>query len=492
MDFKAKKESLEKDISKEVRTLFVEEKKVNRFSLERQLMKITTSLYKEFHSHVDPIRIKIQAVESKVMTSRFRLHEFARGICSAKKNVERHNKEIKEMDDNLTQHTSTLRKIENELNDVEFRGDLRRLPMWVFIVLMTVAGFAEIMVYYNVFLSQEIGLKVDRTDSTELMIYLGSAFVMALGFTVMLIWLAHKMGMMLRQVGSVHPSEKFAYWIKFIVIAATVIGAIVSTVVIRGQMHTIMAKDAKIQKILDKEESSLIESMLVDDSEESDDENDDLLDEDDSDDGFSDDDGFGEDDETESSVSTEEKLRMEINQEKGETAYLFIVINIFIVVAGTFLAYATHTSSIQYEAIESMVLRIKKRRKKSLKELKKLEALLYKKEIDFLVPIIEEYVVNVNDYDELSQEMKSTMRNVENICLELALFMLGEMERNAMLDDIKIDDKEEFTKEYLQAVFDKDWNINSIHLSADEVIHINNIEQFIKSINCDEESKNVV
>jgi hypothetical protein len=150
--------------------------------------------------------------------------------------------------------------------------------------------------------------------------------------------------------------------------------AIYATVRIRGDMHNILAKDQKVEQLqnsMEDEDNPFAETESKTDIENSDNGN-----------GFAEDDnGFAEE-ETASTNNTDkdnskleqiDELTNEVNNDKGKTAWLFSIINLFIVVGGVFLSYETHTSSRIYETIEKHLEKLEKLKKNLEKELKKTD-----------------------------------------------------------------------------------------------------------------------
>ncbi len=310
-------------------------------------------------------------------------------------------REIAEVESEIDDYDAQRKQIERAYNRVggerKVRGSLDRLSGWWFLFVMSVAGFAELFIYKNVFLSQEIGLRADLAAEEKYMVQI-MALGMALGFTVMLIWIAHKLGEMMRHYDSIIDAERRVYLTKFFMLMLVVILAIAATVDIRGKMHEILAKDQRIETLQRQTEISNDHKMFNGTGKLADEDGDaGGLGDEESDEGLSDgsglddDDGhggFGEEDEAEEAVSDNnddkhlfapsvsdkiESLRDAIVQEKDATAWLFTIINIFMVVGGMFLSYATHTSSRVYETIEKR-LKVLHRQKAHLdKKLRRIE-----------------------------------------------------------------------------------------------------------------------
>jgi len=500
MNFDQEKKNLKSIIDKEVRTLYSDERKLNRFQVEEKLRFVTNSLWDTFQKVIEPIRKKIQGIESAMFVNRYKLDESLKKYCQSIVGLKRVENELEEIENDLDRHRKEMRRIEEHCNSEEAKGDLKRLPMWVFLLLMSIVGLAEIVVYFNVFLSQEVGLISQLDNDIDRIKYYAFAAVMAVGFTVMMIWLAHKLGMMLRQYVAVHKEMRMAYWTKFIVIATVVIVAIIATVQIRGKMHVILAEELKLQKMM--------ETFGNDDKGDEWGETVEKGDEWDEAGGNGDkDDGWGETsvgpEKGESKVSPKGDVKVptlknlsedqidiitnKISKMKGDLAYLFIAINLFIVVAGIFLAYEVHTSSIKYEALEGIIARLEKRRKKLLKRKKKLAKKFSKTEKDEVMSIVKKYVESVNEFDEYSQVVKSHRIAIENIYIEMIYYLLGTMEEHNLLYDIDESYLENFTPDDLSKRFEKEWKLEKVDMEVPEVMHVNNIDEFIESFRCDKD-----
>jgi hypothetical protein len=498
MNFDKERENLKSVIDKEIRTLYTDERKLNRFQVEEKLRFVTNSLWDAFQGVIEPIRKKIQGLESAILVNRYKLDESLKKHCQSIVGMKRVENELDEIEEDLYRHRKDMRYIEEHCNSEEAKGDLKRLPMWVFLLLMTIVGLAEIVVYFNVFLSQEVGLISQLDSDIDRIKYYAFAGVMAVGFTVMMIWLAHKLGMMLRQYVSVHKEMRLAYWTKFIVISIIVIVAIIATVQIRGKMHVILAEELKLQKMIDNFGSEI----SMDDNSDSGM----AVDEDVSmgDDMSMDDEiKMEEPQEKNTPKETEDKkekpnlenltanqidmITDKISKMKGDLAYLFIAINLFIVVAGVFLAYEVHTSSIKYEALEGIIARLEKRRKKLLKRKKKLAKKFSKTEKDEVMAIVKEYVESVNEFDEYSQVVKSHRIAIENIYIEMIYYLLGTMEEHNLLYDIDENYLEDFTPDDLSERFEKEWKLEKVDMEVPEVMHVNNIDEFIESFRCEKD-----
>ena len=503
MNFDKEKEELKKQIDIDARSLYTDERKLNKFQLNEKLFFVTNSLWDSFQNELNPKRQKIQNLESDILINRYQLDETLKKHCQSKQNFKRAEKELDDVEQNLDRHRLEMKNIEEYCNTEESEGDLKRLPMWVFWLLMTIVGLAELSVYYYVFLSQEIGLGIEFEDLGEKVLYYGTAWVMAIGFTVMLIWLSHKLGMMLRQYVSVHKNVKKSYIIRYVVISIVIFAAIVSTVMMRAKMHQITDIRDQIKILRDKGfETSLLSMEDIGNTfkdvaiknntminEEMEMENS-LGDQNEME--------MNIDDSTKSSANStkvsseidkpksESSLREAINLMKGDLAYLFIFINLFIVIAGIFLSYAVHTSSIKYEALEGMIKRLHKRRETLVKTKQKLEQELLKNEKGELLSIVTKFVQSVNEFDEYSQIIKSYKIYIENVYIEMVYYMIGTMLEHDLFANIDEKTLEEYRPEYLSERFSREWKLERIDIEVPEVIHANNMDEYLELFKCQE------
>jgi len=353
-------------------------KKVNNLSFTKdevvlQLTYAATELWKYVVNASHDIYKKIQILEADYIDTKAKLdNAIEYELQNLEKKRQEYKKEIDEIDEELDEYNKQRKEIENAYHQLgekkTLKGSLNRLHTGWFLFIMLIAGAAELFIYKNVFLSQEIGTTADLTQQEKWQVP-AMALFMASGFTVMIIWLAHKMGEILRHLDSATQQERKGQWMKLGFIALIVSAAIWATVDIRGKMHQILAKDTKITTLMQQQENNE-ESLFADDT---------------ANDGFgddtqeeNDDGGFGAEDEdgakqTKNPEIQIDVLRDEINKEKGATAWLFIIINLFIVVGGVFLSYETHTSSKIYETIERHIKNLQKRKKRVEQSLQKLE-----------------------------------------------------------------------------------------------------------------------
>ncbi len=515
MNYNKEREELKQRIDEDIRTVYTDERKFNKFQVNEKLLFITNNLWDSFQKIIEPVRKSIQKLESDILVNRYNLDETLKKHCKSKEDFKRAEKDLIDVENNLDNHRKEMQKIEEHCNGEDAPGDLKRLPFWVFAVLMSIVGLAEMVVYFYVFQSQELSSPSTLNSTWEIMIFhYAFPLVMAFGFTVMMIWLAHKLGMMLRQYISIHKTIRLAYWIKFVVILIVVIGAVFATVKIRGEMFEIMYIQDKIVKMQDSPID--MSSMMGDDNTNGEsimDTADMTMDMgDDSMEMTMDDDGLGMSiNKKETNVShqkssvdenakkentslpkTEGELELLVSKLKGNLAKLFIVINLFIVVAGIFLSYEVHTSSIKYEALEGMIARLEKRKKDLLKIKNDYEKDLSKNEKNDLLNALKQYVESVNTFDEYSQIVKSLRVSIENIYIEMVYYMLGTMEEHNLLPEIDIQYIEQFSPEYLSNRFKDEWKLENIDIESDEVMHIHNIDQFIEQFQCNSDKEKEV
>ena len=136
MNFDREKEDLKQKIDENVRKLYTDERKLNKFQLNEKLFFITNSLWDSFQSVLEPIRQKIQGLESEILVNRYKLDETLKIHCESKEEHTRVEKELEDIEENIDFHRSEMRKIEEQCSSPEAEGDLKRLPMWVFWFLM--------------------------------------------------------------------------------------------------------------------------------------------------------------------------------------------------------------------------------------------------------------------------------------------------------------------------------------------------------------------
>lgn len=456
-----------------------------------------------FNSVINTDYVKFQAMESDITVSKYDLDSKAKELCMAKNDQEKEQyfleKRILKADDTIDSlaqkiksDENSMKEIEDQFSQAETEGDLYRLPMWIFLVIMSIVGIAELMIYKSVFLSQEIGVMADLETASERAMVGYMAMVMAIGFIFMITWLAHETGKRLRHIQGLSKVFRNKQWVMIVFINTIVLTALLSTVLLRSDMHRIQAKDAKIAAINDASESGGLS-----------------LDEDD-------------EDEIEDEESGEAQiLKDEITESKAVDSWFFATINAFIYLGGVMLAYHTHTSSVRYEHMETLVARQRKR--KEVLEDKKNNMLAHlkndntelengffkkffsKKEVfdkrettrvdqceKILIKSLHTYTTNINTYEALSEEIAAKANALKNSYIDAVHSYLYELSNYTTLEDTIYNDLS-FQDAYLEEVIIKVAKLDKyLQLSqsvTDEVIHINNIYEFIESINCNKKTE---
>jgi hypothetical protein len=349
--------------------------------IESDLVEAASRLWKWTMKQTHPLYRYIQILEADYAEAHSELDDkLLYAKARKEERLQRLEHEREALREEVDATREQLRAIEQEYNRAPHTkahpGSLRRIPMWMFWLIMLVAGAAEISIYHSVFLSQEVRIGADIAKENKYLIDL-AAYGMASGFTLMIIWMAHMTGSLLRHFHD-YAKERRLYYVKLGLILAVVGGAIVSTVVIRGQMFDILAKEQQVAAVKELREKQ--GNLTFDDS-------DDLsageetsqqatASQDDlfggealqpETDGALVDDAARADAEQNVQDAREAALRDEINREKGGTAWLFTLINLFIFFGGVFLSYAAHTSSEAYEALEALL----KRRERALEKVER-------------------------------------------------------------------------------------------------------------------------
>jgi len=350
--------------------------------------------------------------------------------------------QIESVESEIEEYSKEKKAIEQEFNKLENRevvGDLDKLPLWVFLAVMILVGGAELLIYQKVFLSQEIGLIADMQAEKQSQVF-WTSMVMSVGFVGMIIWMAHALGKLVRHFANTTRKEKKFYIVKIVIIIAISAAAIWATVDIRSKMHTILADDNQV-KILKQQKEDIKENALFG-SDDKADFGDTAEDEDSAfNDDFGDDSGFGDDEEEDSDVkeaakSVEQKpdpldvkmqtLREDAQNRKEDTAYVFVVINLFIFIGGAFLSYFSHTSSPIYEMVESKIKLLEKRKKKYQKEISSLDKKMirFKKEeinrlFSKLVDAAALYDIHVRTYNAYTAVFKIQLELIESYLREI-------------------------------------------------------------------------
>ncbi len=80
MQFDDQRNELKKYIDEDVRSHYVDERKLNKYQLDEKLIYITNNLWKKFQETIAPTRKKIQDIESEVLLNRFKLDEALKNL----------------------------------------------------------------------------------------------------------------------------------------------------------------------------------------------------------------------------------------------------------------------------------------------------------------------------------------------------------------------------------------------------------------------------
>ncbi len=488
--------------------------------LKNYTYQLASTFANKFYALIGTDYKKLQDQETQITVAKSDLDNCAKEYCVAKETKkEEQNSLIKSIDDLKERKVDLLKKINADVqskNDIETKylkeeteGDLKQIPMWIFVVIMTIVGLAEMVIYQSVFLSQEIGIIAEMEENQiahlEIM-----AFVMGIGFIVMITWLAHEAGKRIRHIEGTDSKNRPAQWLKVFLIIAIVMSAIFSTVKMRSDMHKSSELNAKLTTIVDAEEDDGDEAFL---DAEDDTGSDDGLDTEDEDEEL--------DDEADAKVATpviseKEKLEKAIIAIKANGAWYFMAINFFIFMGGVMLAYHTHTSSVRYEQLLGL---IEKQRKK-LKELdeehfKMLDHLkndtesvaqivkpwykkLFSKKSDMKVrennklkitqerfmQALTKYITLVNEYDTLREEIHSKADATVSAYINAIRSYV-----DALSDYVEISfDTNLYSDVELESIIKKRTKLAKYlelrQENEQELVHINSIEEVISKVDC--------
>jgi len=301
----------------------------------------------------------------------------------------------------------------NRVENKQVHGNLSKISFWWFLAIMSVVGAVELLIYQNVFLSQEIGLKADMSAEDQHEVW-WTSLAMAVGFTTMIVWMAHSLGSIIRHFPNSTRSEKWTNGFFILLITGITAFAIWATVDIRGKMHNILAYDQKVADIKEKIDRSADSIFGGEDEEDT------------SEDVFGDDDeeetetsAFGEDEEEEDVFGEEsttpvkkslksktenleelmDEYREKVRNMKGETANVFMIINFFIFVSGVFLSYFSHTSSPGYEKILKSLVTARKEEGTLEERLAKIDKLIIKFKKKKIAPLFDKLLREAAQYD---------------------------------------------------------------------------------------------
>ncbi|UCN01261.1 hypothetical protein LCX93_04925 [Sulfurimonas sp. SWIR-19] len=418
-------------------------------------------------------KIQISEANYSVIKSELddKLYNELANLENEKQEIKTSCEDIKKEIQNYEQQSKAIEREFNKLSNREVVGDLHKLPWWIFITVMLIVGAAELLIYQNVFLSQEIGLNADMPAEKQNQVF-WTSIVMAVGFVGMIIWMAHALGKLLRHFSNTTQKEKKIYIVKMLVITLISFLAIWATVDIRSKMHTILADDTAVKNLKAQQDKMNKQQLFGSDAKAefgsaTDDE---ALDE-----GFGnsdeDESGFGDEEEPTDNLketSLDEKMqvfREDAQKKKEDTAYVFIIINLFIFIGGAFLSYFSHTSSPIYEMIEAEIAKLSKKYKKCKKEIIKIEkkmSKLKKNEINKLfsrlVTAALFYDISVRTYNAYVSSFKIQLELIESYLREIY------KERGVTIEENYV---EFILSEYI--VLD----------NRKELQHVNNIEEYM-------------
>ncbi|MEN4045385.1 hypothetical protein [Sulfurimonas sp. NWX367] len=419
-------------------------KEVNNIALSKDefrtnMLYVSNYLYEIMINTSNAVYQKIQLLEASYSEIKSELdNKLYYELNTLEKQKEECISEINHIEEEIQSYTAEKKTIEKEFNKLENRkvtGDLQKLPFWVFLAVMLLVGGAELLIYQNVFLSQEIGLTADMPLEKQSQVF-WTSLLMSIGFVGMIIWMAHALGKLVRHFANTTQKEKKFYIIKIMIIVAISAAAIWATVDIRSKMHTILADDNQV-KVLKMQKEDTKETSLFGDNDTAGFAN--SAQNDSQDDGFGDGDdfgdggGFGSDEpvqqtkEEPSSLDTKiQKLREDAQKRKENTAYVFVIINLFIFIGGAFLSYFSHTSSPIYEMIESKIKLLETRKKKCQKKIITLDKkmIAFKKEeinrlFSKLVDAAALYDIHVRTYNAYTAVFKIQLELVESYLREI-------------------------------------------------------------------------
>jgi hypothetical protein len=443
---KQETDALLNEFDKEYRLKEINNIPLSKDEFKTNMLYVANHLYEVMINASNAVYRKIQLLEASYSEVKSELdNKLYYELHTIEKQKEELESQVESTKVEIEAYSQEKKRIEKEFNKLEDRkviGDLDKLPLWVFLAVMLLVGGAELLIYQNVFLSQEIGLAADMPEEKQNQVF-WTSMLMSIGFVGMIIWMAHALGKLVRHFANTTPKEKKFYIVKISIILAISAAAIWATVDIRSKMHTILADDNQVKVLkVQKEDSKEATLFGSDDSagfgdsvEES------------SDNSNNDDDGFGDDDEedNEDGGFSEEKtptsktekqpqdietkiqnLRKDAQIRKENTAYVFVIINLFIFIGGAFLSYFSHTSSPIYEMVESKIKLLEKRKKRYQKEIQALDKKIikFKKEeinklFSKLVDSAALYDIHVRTYNAYTAVFKIQLELIESYLREI-------------------------------------------------------------------------
>jgi len=353
--------------------------KPDNTKLKNYTYQLASNFANKFYELIGVDYRDLQTKETEITLAKSNLDNRARDLCIAKEEKKGEQQFLIRRIENLKKRKSELLNKINEdtekKNDLEelylkpdTEGDLKQMPMWIFVAIMTVVGLAEMLIYQSVFLSQEIGILAEMEEDKVAHLE-NMALIMGTGFIVMITWLAHEAGKRIRHIEGTAHKNRLGQWIKVGLIMLLVIAAIFSTVKMRSDMHKSSELNAKLTTIIDAEEDADDEDYYSEDSESDEDADDEDSDddEDEDEDEDSDDELAGDEGSTTPTLTEKEQLEKELIDIKSDGAWYFMAINFFIFMGGVMLAYHTHTSSVRYEQLIALIAK----QRKELEELEK-------------------------------------------------------------------------------------------------------------------------
>ena len=437
---KQETDALLNEFDKEYRLKEINNIPISKDEFKTNMLYVANHLYEIMINASNAVYRKIQLLEASYSEIKSELdNKLYYELHTIEKQKEELEAQVDSLEAEIEDYTKEKKTIEKEFNKLENRtvvGDLDKLPLWVFLAVMLLVSGAELLIYQNVFLSQEIGLAADMPQEKQSQVF-WTSILMSIGFVGMIIWMAHALGRLVRHFANTTAKEKKFYIVKIVIIVAISAAAIWATVDIRSKMHTILADDNQVKLLKNKQDSSKETALFGSDDTAG-------FGESDSDDAENaDDGGFGdeEDDEgfatDEKSVDTQakkpqdletkmQKLREDAQNRKEDTAYVFIIINLFIFIGGAFLSYFSHTSSPIYEMIESKIKLLERRKKRCQKTIDSLDKkmIAFKKEeinklFSKLVDSAALYDIHVRTYNAYSAIFKIQLELIESYLREL-------------------------------------------------------------------------
>ena len=470
---KEETDTLLNEFDREYRLKEINNIAISKDEFKTNMLYVANHLYEIMINASNAVYRKIQVLEASYSEIKSELdNKLYYELSNLEKQKEELESQVDNIDIEIEDYSKEKKTIEKEFNKLENRtvvGDLDKLPFWVFLLVMLLVGGAELLIYQNVFLSQEIGLTADMSLEKQSRVF-WTSLLMSIGFVVMIIWMAHALGKLVRHFANTTATEKKFYIVKIAIIVAISAAAIWATVDIRSKMHTILADDNQVKILKVQQEDSSKQSMFGDDNSVGfgDDTQDETENADDN--GFG---GFG-DDEPLPKVEKKphdlkekmQNLREDAQKRKEDTAYVFVIINLFIFIGGAFLSYFSHTSSPIYEMIESKIKLLEKRKKRHQRELEELDRKMmrFKKEeinklFSKLVDAAALYDIHVRTYNAYTATFRIQLELIESYLREIYKTRGIEIEESSYVSTILL--------EYISLDTRK------------ELQHVNNIEEYM-------------